>query len=240
MTPPDFSQITTVIFDMDGTLIEHTWQLSRICSELFSRFADRLAPVTETEFFDCYWRKSTDLWFMMIDRIIDGETAARYGYINTLRALQQDVSLADSMLDAWQTLVLAEAVPFNDTYPVLEAVRQKFATGIVTNGFAHFQRQKIEKYQLANWVDFTLVSEEAGFHKPDPRIFAKALELAGRPQPQQTLYVGDSLEADVTGALAAGIIPIFFNVKNQVDPPIGVTSITTLAELLGLLKLPAL
>lgn len=240
MTGRDLSQITTVIFDMDGTLIEHTWRLEQICSELFNRFAGQLAPVTEEEFFDCYWRKSTDLWFMMIDQIIDGQTAARYGYINTLRALEQDVSLAEPMLNTWQALVLEEAIPFADTYPVLRAVRAKYTTGIVTNGFTHFQRQKINKYHLASEVDFTLVSEEAGYHKPDPRIFTAALELAGQTQPHQTIYVGDNLEADIHGALAAGITPIFLNAKNGPAAPAGVRCIRHLTELLQLLDLAAL
>ena len=54
----DFSHISTVIFDMDGTLIEHTWQLAKICDVLFAKFADDLSPVTQDEFYDCYWNKS--------------------------------------------------------------------------------------------------------------------------------------------------------------------------------------
>lgn len=239
MPGPDFSDITTVIFDMDGTLIEHTWQLDRICTELFSRFANQLAPLTEDEFFECYWHKSTDLWYMMIDRLIDGETAARYGYVNTLRSLGQDPALADEMLRTWQELVLEEAVPFSDTYTVLDAVTQNYTTGILTNGFTHFQRQKIDKYHLADHVDFVLISEEAGFHKPDPRIFSRALELAGKPASHQTLHVGDNLDTDIQGALAAGITPVFMNPKRRVPPPEGVLSITTLSELLELLNLPA-
>jgi len=54
---------------MDGTLIEHTWQLSRICQELYEKFAKQLAPVTVDEFFDLYWTKSADMWHMMVDGI---------------------------------------------------------------------------------------------------------------------------------------------------------------------------
>ena len=234
---PDFSHITTIIFDMDGTLIEHTWQMKEICEIFFARFAEALAPVTQKEFFDCFWPKSEDVWYMLVDGVLDGYTAARYSYINTLRTLRQDDTLAEPMLTYWCELVLQEVVPFKDTFIVLDAVRQKYATGILTNGFADLQRGKIEKYDLAAHVDFTLVSEEAGYHKPDKRAFLEVLKLAGNASPEETLYVGDNLEADIKGALGAGLTPIFINVKNDLDAPGSVLKIQGLSELLTLLGL---
>jgi HAD superfamily hydrolase (TIGR01549 family) len=222
---------------MDGTLIEHTWQLSQICQELYAKFAQQLAPVTVDEFFDLYWTKSADMWHMMVDGIIDGELAARYGYANTLRTLGLDENLAEPMLIAWRDMVLEEAVPFEDTYNVLDAVRKTHKTGILTNGFQVLQRLKINKYRLADHVDFTLVSEEAGYHKPDPRIFEQALGLADCALPAETLYVGDNPVTDIQGALNAGITPILMNAKNIIDPPSDVIKISRLTELLDLLGL---
>ncbi|MCB0193296.1 MAG: HAD family hydrolase [Anaerolineae bacterium] len=231
-----YDRITTVIFDMDGTLIEHTWQLTTICEALFARFADKLAPLTADEFFDCYWDKSYDMWHMMVDQVIDGNTAAQYAYANTLRALGHDPGLAGPMLDYWVELVLQEAVPFDDTYDVLKAIRQKYTTGILTNGYIHLQRQKIEKYGFAACVDFTIISEESGYHKPDRRVFEHALALAGRPAPEEVLFVGDNLDTDISGALGAGLVPVLIDTKDRAEPPEGVLEISTLAELLQLLK----
>jgi putative hydrolase of the HAD superfamily len=232
-----FRQVTTVIFDLDGTLIEHTWQLSRVCKALFSHFADDLTPVSQTEFFEVYWSKSEDMWYMMVDGVLDGAVAARYGYVNTLRTLGQDTDLAKPMLDYWIELVLHEAIPFDDTFAVLSAVNQKYRTGILTNGFINLQRRKIEKYDLASYVDFTLVSEEAGYHKPDRRAFLAALALAGEPAAAETLYIGDNLTADIEGALGAGLTPIFFDARDDKETPNGVLKITKLSELLPLLDL---
>jgi putative hydrolase of the HAD superfamily len=233
----DYSHITTIIFDMDGTLIEHTWQLSRLCEKFFAHFAKALAPVTQKEFFDCFWLKSADMWHMMVDGVLDGNTAARYGYANALRTLGQDVNLAEPMLNYWVELVLEEAAPFDDTFDVLNSVRQVYTTGILTNGFIHLQRQKIERYSLAEHVDFLLVSEEVGYHKPDKRVFWEALKLADDALPEETLFVGDNLEADISGALGARLTPIFINVKDNLEPPDGVVKIKRLSELLTLLGL---
>jgi FMN phosphatase YigB (HAD superfamily) len=222
---------------MDGTLIEHTWQLSRVCEVLFDRFADQLKPVTQAEVFNCFWSKSDDMWHMMVDGILNGDTAAKYAYVNTLRALGCSADLAKPMLDYWIEIVLTEAIPFEDTFEVLKAVRQKYASGILTNGFINLQRQKIERHNLAEYVDFTLVSEEAGYHKPDRRAFFEALKLANNASPEETVYVGDNLAADIKGALDAGLTPIFINAKDNLEPPAGIVKIQRLRELLPLLSL---
>jgi HAD superfamily hydrolase (TIGR01549 family) len=237
-TPPgDYSHITTIIFDMDGTLIRHTWRLDEITEALFARFATDLAPLTHTEFFAAYWPKNEDMWYMMVDGVLDGETAARYGYVNTLRALGLDEALAGPMVDCWRELVLQEAVPFDDTLAVLETLQRRYTTGILTNGFVGLQRGKINRYNLADYVDFTLVSEEAGYHKPAKEVFLKALELAGNAAPGETLYIGDSLVADIRGAQNAGITPILMNPQDDVRPPQEVIKIRRLGELLALLRI---
>lgn len=219
---------------MDGTLIKHTWQLNQITTALFDRFADQLAPLGHDEFFDCFWPKNEDLWYMMVEGVLDGDTAAKYSYFNTLRALNKDTSLAGAMANCWNELVLAEAVPFEDTVPVLQAIRQSYKVGILTNGFTTLQRSKMKRHHLDSYVDFTLVSEEAGYHKPDKRLFLAVLELAGGALPEQTLYVGDSPGADIEGAQRAGLTPIFM-CPDHYEPIEGVVTIYSLSELLPLL-----
>ncbi len=233
----DYAHITTIIFDMDGTLIEHTWRLEQITQALFERFADELAPVTHDQFYELFWAKNEDMWYMMVDGVIDGDTAVRYGYVNTLRSLGQDPTLAEQMVAYWQQLVLKEALPFDDTFTVLEKLREKYTTSILTNGTVTLQRAKINRHHLDRYVDFTLVSEEAGYHKPDKRIFLKALQLAGNPPPDQTLYVGDNPVTDIQGAQAAGIPPILMDPRDDFESPRGVIKIQSLSELLALLNL---
>jgi putative hydrolase of the HAD superfamily len=235
--PIDYSHITTVIFDMDGTLIKHTWRLSQLTETLFARFADQLAPLTHDQFFECFWPRNEDLWYMMVDGVLDGDTAAKYSYLNTLRALKKDTTLAEAMVNCWNELVLEEAIPFEDTPGVLAAVRAKYKVGILTNGFTTLQRGKIKRHRLDAQVDFTLVSEEVGYHKPDKRPFWAALKLAGDVSPEQALYVGDSLTADIQGAEGAGLTPIFLSIEGDGSPPPGVVTIRQLSELLALLRL---
>ncbi len=234
----DFSSITTILFDMDGTLIRHTWQLEQLTQAHFAHFVNELVPMTHDEFYTTFWTKSEDMWHMMVDGVLDGETAAKYSYIHTLRTLERDTGLAEPMLAYWRRLVLMEATPFTDTFEVLEALRGRYTTGILTNGFTFLQRSKIDHHNLDDYVDFSLVSEEAGHHKPDRRVFEKALHMAGSPDPGHTLYVGDSMEADIHGAQQAGLVPILMNPVDDLEPPDKVVKIRQLSQLLTLLKEP--
>jgi putative hydrolase of the HAD superfamily len=57
---------------------------------------------------------------------------------------------------------------------------------------------------LGELLDGVVTSAVAGARKPDPAIFAAALEVAGCG-PEEALHVGDTEDEDIHGARAAGI-----------------------------------
>jgi putative hydrolase of the HAD superfamily len=80
--------------------------------------------------------------------------------------------------------------------------------GVITNGAGDThpdsQRTKAESLQLLGRVDGFWVSDEMGYRKPDPWAFLPALQVVGASA-EDCLFVGDSLEADIAGANAAGM-----------------------------------
>lgn len=71
---------------------------------------------------------------------------------------------------------------------------------------------------LADAFDSVLSSEQARSCKPDGRIFAEALRRAGTPA-ESTLFVGDSILADVAGANAAGLQSVLLWHRADRRPP---------------------
>lgn len=93
---------------------------------------------------------------------------------------------------------------------LLRAVRRRARVGIVSNNVLQEQQEKLEYCRLAPHVDALIVSAEAGVSKPDPGIFAIALDALG-VRADEAVMVGDSWSADVVGARGAGIAAVWFN-----------------------------
>jgi FMN phosphatase YigB (HAD superfamily) len=74
-------------------------------------------------------------------------------------------------------------------------------------------RRILSENGWAKAFDAIVISSEVGVKKPDPAIFAIALQRT-RIAPTDAIYVGDTHD-DVAGAIAAGIRPIFITRTNN-------------------------
>jgi putative hydrolase of the HAD superfamily len=112
--------------------------------------------------------------------------------------------VASEMILAWQSHVTLDP----EAIPVLEKLRDRFKTALITN-FDHppHVHTLLDHHNLVRLFDDIVISAEAGVSKPDPGIFDSALKRTGLTQ-EAVAYVGDSIEDDVAGALAAGLYPV--------------------------------
>ncbi|MBI1797902.1 MAG: HAD family hydrolase [Candidatus Eisenbacteria bacterium] len=78
-----------------------------------------------------------------------------------------------------------------------------FRLAVVSNSDGRAERH-LTHADMRRGVEFVVDSHVVGVEKPDPRIFAIALERLG-VDPARALYVGDIRSVDETGALAAGM-----------------------------------
>ena len=81
-----------------------------------------------------------------------------------------------------------------------------------------------------------LDSSVVGVAKPDPRIFAIALERLG-VAPEHAIHVGDTPAADVDGAIAAGVTPVLVDPYDD-HAELAVTRVASLADVVALLPDP--
>jgi putative hydrolase of the HAD superfamily len=93
---------------------------------------------------------------------------------------------------------------FEDARPALEALRRLGLRLVSVSNWDISLPEVLERCGLLELVDGVVSSAGAGARKPDPAIFAPALELAGCG-PEEALHVGDTPEEDVDAARAAGI-----------------------------------
>jgi putative hydrolase of the HAD superfamily len=96
---------------------------------------------------------------------------------------------------------------YEDSARVLRALRAAGIRTAVISNWDWSLHERLHETGLAELVDGALASAEVGSAKPDGAIFAAALELVGA-RPGEAWHVGDTPEADIEGARAAGIRPV--------------------------------
>jgi putative hydrolase of the HAD superfamily len=142
--------------------------------------------------------------------------------------LQDALGLEADVEDALLAAIVFE--PFPDTVPALRALRAAGVKLVAASNWDVSLHEQLERTGLTPLLDGALSSAEVGAPKPDPEIFSRALALAGA-RPQEALHVGDDVEADVAGALAAGLEPVLIDRDGSLEAPPGVRRIASLAEL---------
>jgi putative hydrolase of the HAD superfamily len=94
---------------------------------------------------------------------------------------------------------------FPDALPCLTALRARGTRlGLVTNGDAGLQRDKLARFALAPCFDAVVIEGEFGTGKPDAAVYRHVLAALGAA-PAAACMVGDNLDWDVTGAQRAGV-----------------------------------
>lgn len=139
---------------------------------------------------------------------------------------------------------LLEALRFR-AYPevpaVLAELRRRGARIAVVSNWDVSLHGVLEKTGLAGLLDGALSSAEAGAAKPDPTIFAAALELAGADA-EGAVMVGDSVATDIEGALGAGLAAVLVTraaagIPGALAEPAVPAGVPTLPDLGGLPEL---
>jgi putative hydrolase of the HAD superfamily len=136
---------------------------------------------------------------------------------------------AADVLDALLEALRFRAFP--EVAEVLRALRARGAALVVVSNWDVSLHDVLVRTGLSDLVDAVVTSAEAGVAKPDPAIFHAALARAGGVAPAEALHAGDSLEADVAGARAAGLEAVL--VARDGVP--GAPGVRTVASLEGLL-----
>ncbi len=94
--------------------------------------------------------------------------------------------------------------PFDDVRPALAELRGAGLRLVCVSNWDVSLPEVLATCGLGDAVDGVVTSAGSGARKPDPAIFAAALELAGLSA-DEAIHVGDTIEEDVAGAGAAGI-----------------------------------
>jgi putative hydrolase of the HAD superfamily len=129
-----------------------------------------------------------------------------------------DAALAQRIGDTYHSLRDAGLQPFAEAIDTVAWLRDSGCRlALLTNGSAAMQRNKINRFGLADLFDLILIEGELGFGKPDPRVYERALDSLG-VGPTDSWMVGDNLEWDVAQPQRHGIYSIWVDARGRGVP----------------------
>jgi putative hydrolase of the HAD superfamily len=204
-----FNNIKHVYFDLDHTL----WDFDKNSALTFDViFKDENINLKTQDFLDTYIPINTDYWARYRNNLVSKE-ALRVGRLrDSFNALEVQVS--DEVINSLSNKYIEVLPGFNhllqDTKEILTYLKPKYKLHIITNGFEEIQHNKMQNSQIADFFDTITTSEEAGVKKPHLAIFEKALQKSNA-EPQNSIMIGDSYEADIEGAQNAGLHAVYFD-----------------------------
>jgi putative hydrolase of the HAD superfamily len=130
---------------------------------------------------------------------------------------------------------------FEDVPPALDALTNAGHRLAVISNWSWSAPELLHTLELARHFEALVISDRVGYLKPHRLIFEHALEIMGVPA-ERTVHVGDSVRADVHGAMAAGIPAVLIDRAthahgddHRTAPPAEVPVIDDLFGLLDLL-----
>ncbi|NKI33246.1 YjjG family noncanonical pyrimidine nucleotidase [Croceivirga thetidis] len=204
-----FKGITDVFFDLDHTL----WDFEHNSKLTFERIlTENSVRVPITEFLKVYVPLNREYWKLYREERITKERL-RYERLKvTFDELGHTID--DNTIYALADAYIKVLSTFRHTLPnamsILNYLRPKYRLHIITNGFHEIQGNKLKNSGIDDFFQVVMDSEQAGVKKPNPKIFELALASAN-VSPENSVMIGDDLEADVLGARSVGMHAIHYN-----------------------------
>jgi putative hydrolase of the HAD superfamily len=216
--------LCAVLFDLDDTLVDQA-SAARVAVAAWAAEHGVFGPEVTVR-----WKAISEVNYARYQRRELTFQEQRRARVREFLGIEASDVEADQLFAGYLARYEAAWTVFDDALPALRRFRDAgFGVAILTNGDDEHQRLKVERLGLADEIDDLIASSTLPAGKPDRRAFLAAAERLNHA-PNQLLMVGNSLDTDVHGALAAGIDAILLD-RHDAHPGVAVRRIRSLNEL---------
>jgi putative hydrolase of the HAD superfamily len=226
------SKRSGILFDFFGTLVDYEADRTKLRYEQAHRVLcdhglrldhDTFVSEWETASVAVEARAASSLREPSMAEFVD-EFARRAG-------LALDAQVSRDFLDAFLAEWVTGVRPIEGVRELLEDLGARHKLGIVSNTHdLHMVPMLLDQIGVSELIDHVVLSVDHGYRKPHRSIYEAAVGLIGT-SPGETLFVGDSYDADYLGPRAVGVSALLID-------PAGVHPIDPEHRLVSILDLP--
>jgi len=236
-------QIKAVLFDMFDTLmmIRKNNDFSSPSLMRTYRFLNKNGVDVSFDTFEKTYVKTRDDLYAKVDANLE-EPHFNVRLSLTLKSLGYNYVVSSSMVTEATAEFCKEFMTFvyldENTETVLHALYGKYKLGIISNfAIPECVDELLKTHGLTELLDIIVVSAAVNKRKPSPEIFKNTLKTLG-VSAKETVFVGDTLDADIDGAKRVGMKAVYIqrrieNTDGHVKPD---KIIKSLGELPAALK----
>jgi putative hydrolase of the HAD superfamily len=230
--------IKHIFFDLDHTLWDFDKNSKEALSEIYIDFNLKThLNCSFDKFHDIYHNINFQYWESYKLGKVKREELRNGRFIDTFKYFKsENKEIAIAISEAYIKRSPYKKQLFDGAIRVLDYLMHKgYILHIITNGFNEVQYIKLTESGLLPYFKTITTSEHAGHNKPAEKIFIHAL-LKAEAKNNESIMIGDNYEADIKGAIEAGIKAIWFNPnKEKINSNLNFNTINHLLELETLL-----
>lgn len=202
-----------IFFDLDHTIWDFDKNADETLRDLYFRYKfDQLFNLNSPDLFIAkYTANNHRLWALYHHSKIDKATLRKLRFADTFEQLGVAADLFPHEFEMeYLEICPTKTNLLPHAHETLAYLREKYNLHLISNGFQEACEKKLTHSKLRPYFKTIVISEIFGINKPDPRIFEHAVQN-GDARKETSIMIGDSIDADVRGALQFGMDAIFFN-----------------------------
>ena len=202
-----------LFFDLDHTLWDFDANAKETLVEIYAFFELEAKGVHPfIDFYKHYLHHNEILWDRYHKGFISSEELKWKRMWRTMLEFKMgNEQLAKDMSAKFLEILPTKKILFPHAIEILEyLVARGYTLHLITNGFERTQWSKLNNSGLSKYFTHMITSEASNSLKPKKEIFEYALNKAGAML-TESIMLGDNLDADIQGAINAGMDSVFVN-----------------------------
>ena len=185
----------TILFDLDGTLVDTAPDLMRAHNHVMKKFGYN---TKSTEEIRNLVGKGAGA---MIGRSIWGQAKEEFNKVNDEKIKKK---MVDEFVDFYGKNIINESTLINGVKEFLKWCKeQNISMAVCTNKQEYLSNDLLKKIELYDFFEYVAGSDTFDYCKPDPRHLTSVVEILDGDV-KKTIMIGDS-ETDANAAKAADI-----------------------------------
>jgi putative hydrolase of the HAD superfamily len=211
--------IKHIFFDLDHTIWDFDKNAEETLHELYEIYKLReLGLLSAAEFIAKYTENNHSLWAQYHLGLISKDLLRAERFRKTFIELGvHPEEVPQQFEEDYVKISPTKTNLFEGAQKVLSYLQKKYTLHIISNGFKETTLTKMDLSGLNPYFSNVIISEEVGVNKPDKAVFQYAIDKANASV-EESIMIGDSLEADIYGAQNFGMKAIYFNPLRKEKP----------------------